>query len=406
MARRSTRRYAWGMDRAQPPPPGEADFPGALLPLFLSPALVIWMERVGRNVDRIIRSLGGRPERWRPHLKTTKIPDVWRVLLDAGVRHFKCATTREASLLLELGEGNIASGEVDLLVAYPLVGPALRRVAQLAADHPRSRLSILVEDAAGIADAPPSVGLFVDVNPGMDRTGVPARRAEAIEGLARLCGDRFRGLHFYDGHLGHLPFDERREATFDAYDRLMGLVERLRRAGLPPGEVITSGTPSYPCALAYTPFQELGDCVHRVSPGTVVYWDGRSREQLPDSDLEPAALLMARVVSHPDERLVTCDAGSKSLAAEVGDPCASVLGRPELVARAPSEEHLPLEVRSGEPPARGEILWLLPRHICPTVNLAERALLVLPGGIVHPVKVAARGHELGDDLWRSPARGG
>lgn len=126
-----------------------------------------------------------------------------------------------------------------------------------------------------------------------------------------------------------------------------------------------------------------------------MFHDARSAEENPDLELVPAALVFARVVSRPRPDRVTCDAGSKSIAAEAGDPCAVVLGRPELVAERPSEEHLPLRVTAGRAPERGETLLLVPRHVCPTVNLAEEALLVEGGRVLEAVPVSARAH----DLW-------
>jgi D-serine deaminase-like pyridoxal phosphate-dependent protein len=72
-----------------------------------------------------------------------------------------------------------------------------------------------------------------------------------------------------------------------------------------------------------------------------------------------------------------------------------VIGRPEIVAERPSEEHLPLRVTAGTPPERGEVLMLVPRHVCPTVNLAEEAVLVEGGRVVSTVPVSARAH----DVW-------
>ena len=70
------------------------------------------------------------------------------------------------------------------------------------------------------------------------------------------------------------------------------------------------------------------------------------------------------------------------------------LGRPELLALPPNEEHLPLEVQNGARPARGEVLQLVPRHVCPTTNLAEEAVLIEGGRVLDVVPVAARAHEL------------
>jgi D-serine deaminase-like pyridoxal phosphate-dependent protein len=113
---------------------------------------------------------------------------------------------------------------------------------------------------------------------------------------------------------------------------------------------------------------------------------------LEDLDLVPAAVVLARVVSHPRDGVVTCDAGSKSLAAEYGNPIGFALGHPQMVGLSPSEEHLPMDVSAmgADVPALGSLLYLVPRHVCPTVNLAEQALLVRS----EVVQVAGRAHDL------------
>jgi D-serine deaminase-like pyridoxal phosphate-dependent protein len=135
--------------------------------------------------------------------------------------------------------------------------------------------------------------------------------------------------------------------------------------------------------------------VHRVSPGTIVYGDATSLAQLPgDYGYRPAALVVARVVSRPRAGTVTCDAGHKTVSADAGVPTCVVLGHPELTPLSPSEEHLPFSVAEGaRGPQIGEILHLLPRHVCPTVNNFDWALLVRRGQIEAVEKVSARGRE-------------
>ncbi|MEM7306009.1 MAG: alanine racemase [Planctomycetota bacterium] len=370
---------------------GAYALPSGVLERTQTPALVVHLEAVRENLRRMI-AYAGSPDRWRPHVKTTKIPAVWAEVARAGVRHFKCATTREARLLAEvLVEEGV--GAADVCLAYPLRGPGLAALGEIARAFPAVRVSVLCEDAELLPDIPPEVSIFVDVNPGMHRTGIPAEDGEAILAVARGAGARLRGIHFYDGHLHGADLAARRSAIHRGYDRLLLLREALLADGLAVGELVTSGTPSFLHALAYPGFEGLAGTVHRISPGTVVFHDLRSEEENPDLELLPAAVVAARVVSHPAADVVTCDAGSKSLAAEAGDPSAFVLGRPELAALSPSEEHLPLRVTAGERPARGEVLFLVPRHVCPTVNLAEEALLV-DGGEARAVRVAARAHEL------------
>lgn len=378
-----------------------AELPGEDLARLASPALVIHLDRVRENVRRVLAATGGRPGRWRPHLKTTKLPEVWDELLAAGLRHFKCATVREARVFLEWLERR-GIGDADLLVGYPLTGPALALLGRAVAERPAgARVAVLVDCREALLELPAGVDAFVDVNVGMDRTGVPIADVERIVELARAAGDRLRGLHAYDGHLFGST-GERREAAFACYDRVLELAERVAGAvGRWPGELVTSGTPTFLQALEHPGLAALPAGAHRVSPGTVVFHDFRSEQTIAELDLVPAAVVLARVVSHPAPGVATCDAGSKAIAADAGDPVAHVLGWPGLEARRPSEEHLPLGARDGRLPERGAPLWLVPRHVCPTVNLAERAVLVDGGVVRGTARVAARGH----DLWVEPAPG-
>jgi D-serine deaminase-like pyridoxal phosphate-dependent protein len=364
---------------------------GDVAPHVATPALVVSLDGVRANVRRVIDALGGDAEGWRPHVKTSKLPEVWHELVRAGVRQFKCATVLELSCLLELLAAERVRG-ADVLLAHHPFGPALDDLAQLARHRARARIAVLAEDPADAARIPAPLGLFVDVDPGMRRTGIPADAVERIVAVGRAAGDRLRGVHFYEGHLHQADRAERARGATAAYDRLVAIVDAMRRAAVAPPEVVTSGTPTFLLAAAHAGLRGLAGVRHTVSPGTVVLHDVRSSEQNPDFALEFAAGVLARVVSRPQDAIATCDAGAKSIAAEAGDPCAIALGRPELVAMTPSEEHLPLRVTSGPGPRRGETLILVPRHVCPTVNLAEEAILLESGRPPRAVPVEARGH--------------
>ena len=88
-----------------------------------SPALVVTMAAVRHNIARMLALCGGDAARWRPHLKTTKLPPVWRALLDAGVTRFKVATPRELEHLgrLAAARGGGGGGRLDVLVALSLI---------------------------------------------------------------------------------------------------------------------------------------------------------------------------------------------------------------------------------------------------------------------------------------------
>jgi len=378
--------------------PSRFDLPERWSERILSPALVVYLDHVRANIARVIELSGGDPLRWRPHVKTLKIPEVLVELVRAGVRGFKCATTREADHLARaLTAEHVAGG--DVLVAYSLIGPALERLAAIARKRTETRFSVLCEDPRAVDEVPDELDIFVDVNPGMDRSGVPLDDRRRVIAIARRAGRRFRGVHAYDGHLLDADPAVREAAVFRCYDDVLELLRALDDSGIRVPEVVTAGTPSFPHAVAYRRFDEIDGLVHRFSPGTVVYHDVRSEEQNPGSGLIPAVVVFSRVVSHPCDDIVTCDAGSKAIAVDAGDPCAEILRYPGLRALRPSEEHLPLRVIDGSRPERGCGLMLIPRHVCPTVNLAEEALIVEGGEVRSIVPVSARAHE----TWLGPA---
>jgi D-serine deaminase-like pyridoxal phosphate-dependent protein len=353
-----------------------------------TPALVIDLDRVEQNLAATLRLLGDDASRWRPHLKTVKLALVMRRIREQGVEQAKVSTT------LEL-ETACAAGFTDVLLAYPTAGPAVGLVRNLERDFPGTRLSVLVEAPEQVALWRGSnLGVFIDLNSGMHRTGMLLDAPEAVIGLARTieqAGLRFAGLHYYDGHATDFPIDQAAAMVHQGYDRLADLVRSLQDAGFPTPEVITAGTPAFPHAVSYRGFPE--GTIHRVSPGTVIYNDRKSLTQLPsDAGYRPAVFVLSRTISHPRPDRFCADAGHKAISADGGDPICEVIGHPEYRARHPSEEHLPFDVPAGTPlPARGTLLSLLPTHVCPTVNNFDYAVMVEGGRVVGMERVTARG---------------
>lgn len=355
---------------------------------IITPALLIYPELVDLNIKATLRMLGNDPNRWRPHIKTAKLSAIVRRLIDHGILNFKCSTTLELLTACQ-------AGAADVLLAFPVMGANAQRALEIAEDFPRTSISVLVEASEQTAAWKGThVGLFVDVNPGMNRTGIAQDRVGEIVQLTRQLGKQFRGLHYYDGHMSAYTLSDRERYVHQGYDRLFEIVRELQTAGLDLGELITSGTPATPFAVTYPAFRN-GSLLHRVSPGTVVFNDTTSLEQLPpEFGYLPAGLVLSTVVSRPTARYITCDAGHKSVAADAGVPTCSVVGKPQLKPMKPSEEHLPIESLSGDNlPSIGDKLYLIPRHICPTVNNFDQALLVVDGQVRAIEPVTARGHE-------------
>jgi D-serine deaminase-like pyridoxal phosphate-dependent protein len=347
---------------------------------ILTPALLVYPEIVEANIQATLKLTGNDPNRWRPHIKTAKIAAVIRQLIDGGIRNFKCSTTLELLTACE-------AGAEDVLLAFPVTGANAARTLAIASRFPGTTVSVLVESKAQAATwSGTGIGVFIDINSGMNRTGIGQERADDIRELAQQLGGTFRGLHYYDGHVSG-------EDAHTGYDRLIEIIKTLADEGVAPQEVITSGTPAAPFALTHNGLGQ-GPFVHRISPGTVVYSDMTSMKQLPGLGYMPAALVLATVISHPAPGMFTCDAGHKSVSADAGVPTCEVVGRSDLKPMKPSEEHLPIDASAtGQVPAIGSHVYLIPRHVCPTVNNFDQALMVVGGEVRNIERVTARGHE-------------
>src|SRR3954465_12473339 len=94
-----------------------------------SPALVIYRGRIHENIRLLKSMVNGNTDRLRPHVKTNKIAEVCKILLDARITKFKCATIAEAEMLALIGAP-------DVLLSYQPVGPKLSRFIALVTKYP------------------------------------------------------------------------------------------------------------------------------------------------------------------------------------------------------------------------------------------------------------------------------
>src|SRR5712692_3373161 len=148
----------------------------------LTPALLLYPEFVASNIERTLDLLGGDADRWRVHIKTAKLGYTLRMLVERGVRNFKCATTLE--LLVACG-----SGAGDVLFAYPAVGANALRVREISEQFPQVRISVLAENEQQIRQWRGSrVGVFLDMNPVMDCTVIEPTPTEKVVELGRAIG--------------------------------------------------------------------------------------------------------------------------------------------------------------------------------------------------------------------------
>lgn len=357
---------------------------------LLSPGLLIFRGLVRQNLEAMIAMARGA-DRLRPHVKTHKMAEIIRLAESMGVRKHKCATLAEAEMVA-------AAGGTDVLLSYPLVGPNLKRFANLVrgykstifratVDHPDAARA-LSEAVAGV-DRP--VPVLLDLDIGMGRTGIAPGEAAVelyalVDRLPNLVAD---GLHAYDGHIRDTDLAERRKNTQVGLDQVLALRERLLKLGQEVPRLVLGGTPTFPIHA------ELDVPGVECSPGTVVLHDQSYASRFPDLPFTPAALLLTRVVSHPRPGRLCLDLGHKAVAADPAGPRARILGIDDAAPVIHSEEHLVIETaRDAEFPI-GTPLLAIPTHICPTVALHRRADVIEDGKVVARWEVTARDRVVG-----------
>jgi len=359
-----------------------------------SPALVIYPDRVKANIRLAVDMVGGNTSALRPHVKTHKSPDATRLLLEAGISKFKCATIAEAEMLA-------LCGAPDVLLAYQPVGPKLGRFISLIHQYPATQFSCLIDNdtAAREMDTAYSaaglrVPVYIDLNVGMNRTGIlpgePAlhlyKTASAALGIVPV------GLHAYDGHIRDTDFEKRTQQCHAAFAKVTALKDALIAAGFsgPAGAapvIIAGGSPSFSIHCK----RQGIEC----SPGTFIYWDKGYSDLCPEQAFLPAALVITRIVSLPQASKLCLDLGHKSISAEneLGRRV-SFLNAPECQPLGQSEEHLVVDAGPDHSYQVGDVFYGLPIHICPTVALHERGYTIVDGRVSGEWKNSARDRKI------------
>lgn len=352
-----------------------------------TPALVFYEAKIRRNIARMGEILGGF-DRLRPHIKTHKCREILDMQTASGVSRVKCATPKEVHFAAQ-------AGVRDILLAYPIVGPLAHQVAAIQRDYPALTLHVLVDHAAQVeplakacAALRVEVGVMVDVNSGMNRTGIGAGTDAfaLVDRIRDSPGIHFAGLHSY----GSPPAPGAPEERASVYRRALQTVIDTRRGleskGIAVPRVVAGNSIDFELAARL-------DGVDEVSPGTWILWDRGYESLLPDRFVF-AALVLGRVISRPTSTLFAVDAGYKAVSADPAIPHAHVLSVPgsEVVGRW--EEHLLVRLPAPSPqPTVGEVVYVVPVHVCSTVNLWDEAVVVNAGGeVVGRWQIAARGH--------------
>jgi D-serine deaminase-like pyridoxal phosphate-dependent protein len=360
---------------------------GSSLDSLSTPAVVVELDVLERNVRRMAARAQEAGVRLRPHAKTHKCPEIAALQRAAGAGGLSLAKVGEAEVFVDAGFD-------DVFVAYPVVGEDKAR--RLLALSERARLAVGVDSVEGARTlagtfraAGRTLDVMLKVDVGYGRVGVlPERAAAVARAVAELPGLSLRGVFTHAGH-GYLA--ETKDGV-DAIARLEGerLVEtasRVRDAGLSLDEVSVGSTPTAAVAMRVAGVTEC-------RPGNYVFHDA-SQVALGTCELEDCALtILATVVSVPGPGRAVLDAGSKTLSSDPLRPKphghGRILGRASYVEKL-SEEHGVIAVAEGEAFRVGERVRILPNHACVVANLHDRLVGVSQDKVEAVLQVAARG---------------
>jgi D-serine deaminase-like pyridoxal phosphate-dependent protein len=340
--------------------------------------------RLDANIDRMAKVMADRGVALRPHAKTHKCPEVARRQLAAGAVGLTVATLHEAEVFADAGAD-------DLFIAYP-VWAGGSTGARLRALHERVSLRVgvdSVEGAACLGDAMRAAArpleVAVEIDSGLHRTGVPPSRAATVADCARDNGLDVVGVFTHGGH-AYLSADDVATAADDEVRALAQAAEALERAGHDVRVVSAGSTP--------TASRSSRAPVTEERPGTYVFGD---RQQVVLGSCQPdevALVVAATVVSAPSSDTVVLDAGAKALSSDRRpwmDGFGVLPDYPGALVTRLADEHGMVQLRPGSTgPRIGDVVAVIPNHVCPVVNLSPELIVVEDDTVVARWPVGAR----------------
>lgn len=351
-----------------------------------TPALIVDLEVAGANMRRLVGHLAARGASLRPHIKTHKSVGIARLQLEGGARGITVGTLGEAEVFGEAGFD-------DIFLAYPLwaVGP---KAARLRALFARTPISVGIDSVAGaerLAAALTGLGppprVLVEIDSGGRRTGVATPEvARKVAEAARDLGLEVAGVFTHGGH-GYANPEARAGAAADEVRMLGDAARAIREAGIPCSVVSAGSTP--------TMWEAAAGEVNEVRAGTYVLGD-RQQATLGAIDLEDVALhVLSTVVSTAVSGQVVLDAGAKTLTKDRAPYLAGhglLPAYPDAVIERVNDYHGIVRIPEGSrAPHLGEIVAIVPNHVCPVVDLFDAFTAVLPDGSLERWPVGARG---------------
>ena len=347
-----------------------------------TPALLLYADRLERNIDKMAAFFSKLDCNLRPHFKTHRLPLIAHKQIRAGAHGITCAKISEAKILVE-------GGIRDVLIANQIIGE--RKIEQLAGLAHHSEIIVAVDDIQNVSQVSSialkrgvKINVLVEIDVGLNRCGVNTDE-EALtlaRSILNLKGVNLRGIMGYEGHTVLISDYERKERECEkANARLVNVRDFLEKNGIHTEIVSAGGTGTYDIASRYPGITE-------VQAGSYTTMDTQYRKT--GIDFEMALSLMATIISHPTKEKFIVDAGLKSLTNEAGMP--EIVNAPDAMISTFCEEHIIVMWKNASRDWKiGEKLEFYPSHGCTTINLHDRYYVIRNNVIEAVWKIEARG---------------
>ncbi|BBI36523.1 alanine racemase [Cohnella abietis] len=351
-----------------------------------TPFLAVDMDILERNIKRMAQLAAEAGVKLRPHTKTHKSPRIAQMQLDAGATGITCAKLGEAEVMAD-------HGIEDILIAFPLIGRT--KLERFHALLNRCKLTVALDDievAKGINQVGEhrkcKIPVYVDIDTGLQRMGrSPLDSVSHIERIAALPFLDIKGVMSHTGQAYAKDSDEDVKAIAIQDAEMMNETKQaLEKKGIYIEE-ISIGATATARFIKEIPFAtEMRPGMYAFNDRYVMGVGGATEE-------ECAVRVMATVVAHPTRERIIIDAGSKTLSQDgykqggYGQIC----GHPEASIRSLSEEHGTVYVDGASELRIGDVVEIIPNHICPPINLADQMYAFRDGLYVETIPILGRG---------------
>ncbi|KAH4802546.1 hypothetical protein HBI23_182950 [Parastagonospora nodorum] len=332
-----------------------------------TPSMIVDLDLMEANIKKLMERLLPTGVNIRPHLKTTKSALLAQRLVDAGAKGGCVAKLSEAEVMC-------AKGFDDLLITCEIIGaPKVKRLAELFKKHKSIRIVVdsevgarAINDELKKSGVDGKIAVLIDLDVGLHRTGIqpgePALKLAAC--IAQLDHMALIGVQGYEGHLQHVhSFEERKAKCLESMQILTSTANALREAGHQIDVVTTGGTGTAEFCVSVPG-------VNEVQPGSFIFMDTDYRAAI-GTTYSNSLTILSTVLSTQGPRIITIDAGLKSLTTDSGLAECKTPGYKYGVL---GDEHGSLEWEDGSdarPLKIGDRVEMVPSHIDPTINLHD-----------------------------------